>query len=136
MPGAMQAKLLRVLQEGEIERVGGDRPIAVNVRVLAATHRDLDALVRKGAFREDLYHRVVVVPLVVPPLRDRPEDIPVLVEHFALQIAAQNGWKPRDFTPEAVAELSHYPGPGTSVNFATPSSARCCSPTSSRTGRR
>ena len=83
MPLAMQAKLLRVLEEGEVERIGGSKPIPVDVRVLVATHRDLDALVRAGTFRQDLYHRVHVFPLQLPPLRDRNEDIPPLVEHFA-----------------------------------------------------
>ena len=92
MPLAMQAKLLRVLQEGELERVGGDKPIPVNVRVVVATHRDLDQLVGVGHFRQDLYHRVFVFPLRLPALRERPGDIPVLLEHFARQIASQNGW--------------------------------------------
>ena len=108
MPLAMQAKLLRVLEEGEMERVGGDRPVAVDVRVVVATHRNLEDLIRQGKFREDLYHRVYVFPLVLPPLRDRQEDIPALVDHFAQQIAAQNGWKPATFTSEAIEELKHY----------------------------
>src|SRR5213592_2131798 len=97
MPLAMQAKLLRVLQEGELERIGGERPVAVNARVIVATHRDLDLLVQQGTFREDLYHRIFVFPIVMPSLRDRTEDIPVLAEHFARQVAEQNGWKPRGF---------------------------------------
>ncbi len=96
MPLAMQAKLLRVLEEGEIERVGGDQPFAVDVRVVVATHRNLEEQVRQGAFREDLYHRMFVFPIVLPPLRERPEDIPVLAEHFARQLAEQNNWKPKD----------------------------------------
>src|SRR5213592_224269 len=96
MPAAMQAKLLRLLQEGELERIGGERPIAVNTRVLAATHRDLEGLVKKGVFREDLYHRIFVFPIVMPPLRERIDDVPVLAEHFAARIAEQNGWKARD----------------------------------------
>jgi DNA-binding NtrC family response regulator len=108
MPLAMQAKLLRVLEEGEIERVGGDRPIAVDVRVVVATHRNLEELIRQGKFREDLYHRVYVFPLFLPPLRDRPEDIPALVDHFARQVAAQNGWKPATFATEAIDELKRY----------------------------
>jgi two-component system nitrogen regulation response regulator NtrX len=112
MPAAMQAKLLRLLQEGELERVGGERPVVVNTRVIVATHRDLDALVQKGAFREDLYHRIFVFPIVMPPLRDRPEDIPVLAEHCARQVADQNGWKPRGFEREAIAELVRYAWPG------------------------
>jgi transcriptional regulator with GAF, ATPase, and Fis domain len=94
MPLAMQAKLLRVLEEGEVERIGGDRPVRVDVRVLVATHRDLEARVREDKFRQDLFHRIYVFPLVLPPLRDRREDIPALVGHFAAQVSAQNGWKP------------------------------------------
>jgi len=108
MPAAMQAKLLRLLQEGELERIGGEKPVAVNTRVLVATHRDLESLVRKGTFREDLYHRIFVFPIVVPPLRERTEDIPLLAEHFAGLVAEQNGWKPRGFTPEALEELKRY----------------------------
>jgi DNA-binding NtrC family response regulator len=112
MPPAMQSKLLRLLQEGELERIGGERPIVVNTRVIVATHRDLEALVRKGTFREDLYHRIFVFPIVLPPLRERVEDIPLLAEHFAAIVAEQNGWKPRGFTPEAVEQLVRYAWPG------------------------
>jgi two-component system, NtrC family, nitrogen regulation response regulator NtrX len=112
MPLGMQAKLLRVLEEGEIERIGADRPTTVDVRVLTATHRDIEDLVRKGQFREDLYHRIFVFPLMLPPLRCRMEDIPVLVEHFSSQIALQNSWKPKPFTPEAIEELKSYSWPG------------------------
>jgi two-component system nitrogen regulation response regulator NtrX len=112
MPPVMQTKLLRVLEENEIERVGGDRPVGVNVRVVVATHRNLEELVKRGTFRQDLYHRIFVFPISLPPLRERLEDIPVLVEHFARQIADQNGWKPQAFTPEALAALKHYSWPG------------------------
>ena len=112
MPAAMQAKLLRLLQEGELERVGGERPIVVNTRVIVATHRDLEALVRKGAFREDLYHRIFVFPIVMPALRERPDDIPLLAEHFAALVAEQNGWKPRGFPGEAIEQLVRYRWPG------------------------
>jgi two-component system, NtrC family, nitrogen regulation response regulator NtrX len=112
MPLAMQAKLLRVLEEGEVERIGGSKPIAVDVRVLVATHRDLEALVRAGTFRQDLYHRVHVFPIVLPPLRDRREDIPSLIDHLARQVCAQNGWKPVTFTPETIARLQSYAWPG------------------------
>jgi DNA-binding NtrC family response regulator len=112
MPAAMQAKLLRLLQEGELERIGSERPIVVNTRVIVATHRDLDALVQKGAFREDLYHRVFVFPIVMPPLRERPGDVPALAEHFAALVAEQNSWKPRGFEPAALEELSRYAWPG------------------------
>jgi transcriptional regulator with GAF, ATPase, and Fis domain len=112
MPPAMQSKLLRLLQEGELERIGGERSIVVNTRVIVATHRDLEVLVRKGTFREDLYHRIFVFPIVLPPLRERVEDIPLLAEHFAAMVAEQNGWKPRGFTPEAVEQLVRYAWPG------------------------
>jgi two-component system, NtrC family, nitrogen regulation response regulator NtrX len=112
MPLAMQAKLLRVLEEGEVERVGGDQPIRVNARVLVATHRNLEDLVKQNAFRRDLFHRIYVFPLELPPLRERAEDFPQLVEHFARQVAAQNGWKEKLFAPEAIAELRRYGWPG------------------------
>jgi two-component system, NtrC family, nitrogen regulation response regulator NtrX len=112
MPMSMQAKLLRVLEEGEIERVGGDKPFAVDVRVVVATHRNLEDQVRHGTFREDLYHRVFVFPIVVPPLRDRREDIRVLVEHFVRQLSEQNNWKPKSFSREAIEEMERYAWPG------------------------
>ena len=108
MPVAMQAKLLRVLEEGEVERVGGDKPIKVSVRVVVATHRNLEDLVKQNAFRRDLFHRIYVFPLTLPPLRERPEDFPGLVAHFARQVAAQNGWKEKIFTEEALGELRKY----------------------------
>jgi DNA-binding NtrC family response regulator len=112
MPAPMQAKLLRVLEEGEIERVGGERPVKVDARVVVATHRNLEELVAAGRFREDLYHRVYVFPILLPPLRDRGDDIPVLAEHFAVRIAGQNGWKAKPFTPDALSELRNYSWPG------------------------
>jgi two-component system, NtrC family, nitrogen regulation response regulator NtrX len=112
MPLAMQAKLLRVLEQNEIERVGGDKPLAVNVRVLVATHRDLERLVRESKFRQDLFHRVFVFPLLLPPLRQRTEDIAPLIEHFAAQVCAQNGWKPVVFTTNAMEKLKAYSWPG------------------------
>ena len=112
MPMTMQAKLLRVLEEGEIERVGGDKPFAVDVRVVVATHRNLEEQVRQGTFREDLYHRVFVFPIVLPPLRERREDIRVLAEHFVRQLEEQNNWKLRKLSPEAIAELEKYSWPG------------------------
>src|ERR1039457_6335078 len=101
MPMAMQAKLLRVLEERQVERVGGDRSIPVDVRVIVATHRNLDKLVTAGGFRPDLYHRIYVFPLLLPPLRERVDDIPVLVAHFAAQVADQNGWKAKPFEPRS-----------------------------------
>jgi two-component system nitrogen regulation response regulator NtrX len=112
MPLTMQAKLLRVLEEGEVERVGGDKPIKVNVRVIVATHRNLEDLVKKNEFRADLFHRVYVFPLTLPALRDRPEDFPALIAHFAQQVAKQNGWKEKIFTDDAIAELRRYSWPG------------------------
>src|SRR5271170_3431351 len=112
MPLNMQAKLLRVLEEGEVERIGGDKAIAVNVRVVVATHRDLEARVREERFRQDLFHRIYVFPLVLPPLRERRDDIPALAEHFAAQVCAQNGWKPVPFTAEAMEALQSHPWPG------------------------
>ncbi|HUI84490.1 MAG TPA: sigma-54 dependent transcriptional regulator [Candidatus Binatia bacterium] len=112
MPLPMQAKLLRVLEEGEVERIGGDRPVAVDARVLVATHRDLAELAEQGKFRSDLYHRIVVFPITLPPLRERADDIPALIEHFVVQVCAQNGWKPVPFTSEAVEALKKYRWPG------------------------
>jgi two-component system, NtrC family, nitrogen regulation response regulator NtrX len=112
MPVAMQAKLLRVLEEGEVERIGADKPTKVDVRVVVATHRHLEQLIESGGFRRDLYHRVVVFPLTLPPLRDRCEDLPALVEHFARQVSAQNGWKPVPFSAAAIEALKEYAWPG------------------------
>jgi two-component system, NtrC family, nitrogen regulation response regulator NtrX len=112
MPQPMQAKLLRVLEEGEVERVGGDHATKVDVRVLVATHRNLEELVKQGAFRQDLFHRIFVFPLTLPALRERREDIPLLVDHFAKQISALNGWKPAAFSAEAIALLQQYSWPG------------------------
>jgi two-component system, NtrC family, nitrogen regulation response regulator NtrX len=112
MPMTMQAKLLRVLEEGEIERVGGDKPFTVDVRVVVATHRNLEEQVRQGTFREDLYHRVFVFPVVLPPLRERREDIRVLAEYFIKQLDEQNHWKEKTLASEALAELEKYSWPG------------------------
>jgi two-component system, NtrC family, nitrogen regulation response regulator NtrX len=112
MPVAMQAKLLRVLEESEIERVGGDRPVKVNVRVVVATHRNLEELVAQNTFRRDLFHRVYVFPLFLPALRERPEDFAELLAHFARQVASQNGWKEKEFAEDAIAMLQRYSWPG------------------------
>ncbi|WP_263351816.1 sigma-54-dependent transcriptional regulator [Acidicapsa acidisoli] len=112
MPQAMQAKLLRVLEEGEVERIGSGKPTTVDVRVVVATHRNLEQLVEAGGFRRDLYHRVVVFPVELPPLRQRLNDLPALVEHFARQVSAQNGWKPVPFTHDAIEALARYQWPG------------------------
>lgn len=112
MPLAMQAKLLRVLEENEVERIGGDKPIKVNVRVISATHRKLEEQVQQGAFRQDLFHRIYVFPIALPALRARKQDIPALVQHFARQIATQNGWKPIAISADALALLQGHNWPG------------------------
>ena len=112
MPLPMQAKLLRVLEEGEVERIGADKPTKVDVRVVVATHRNLESLVRDGKFRQDLFHRIYVFPIFLPPLRERKEDIPVLIQHFADQVCAQNNWKPLPFTSGAIQELQAHSWPG------------------------
>ncbi|MBI2469177.1 MAG: sigma-54-dependent Fis family transcriptional regulator [Candidatus Rokubacteria bacterium] len=112
LPLHLQVKLLRVLQEREIERVGSSRPIPVDVRMLAATHRDLEALVRAGQFRDDLYYRINVVTVSLPPLRERREDIPLLVDHFLSTFAAKNGKAIRGLTREARDALLRYDYPG------------------------
>src|ERR1700759_1801948 len=112
MPLTMQAKLLRVLEQGEGERIGGDKPIKVSVRVVVATHRKLEEQVKQGHFRQDLFHRIFVFPVVLPPLRERQEDIPALAAHFAAQIVKQNNWKEITFSPEALHALQAHPWPG------------------------
>lgn len=112
MPLALQTRLLRVLEQAEVERIGGDKPVAVDVRVVVATHRNLEEMVEAGTFRRDLYHRVVVFPITLPPLRARREDVPALVEYFAAQVTAQNGWRAVPFAAEAIEVLCAYPWPG------------------------
>lgn len=112
MPAAMQVKLLRVLQTGQFERVGGRDPIQADVRVLAATNKDLEAEVEAGRFREDLFYRLAVVPLEVPPLRARREDVPLLVEHLRHEIAARNHLEAKPFSDEAMAALARHDFPG------------------------
>jgi two-component system nitrogen regulation response regulator NtrX len=107
-----QAKVLRVLQEQVMERVGGTQRIKVDVRVLAATNKDLPAEIRAGRFREDLFFRLNVIPIFVPPLRDRQDDIPLLAEHFMVLMAAENGRRPKRLAPEAVGRLQQYGWPG------------------------
>lgn len=102
---AAQTKVLRALQESEITRVGSDKAIKVNVRVLAATNKDLAKEIAAGNFREDLFHRLNVIPIQVPALNDRIEDIPLLVEHFAAQICAEQGIAPKSFEPDAIKAL-------------------------------
>jgi two-component system nitrogen regulation response regulator NtrX len=107
-----QAKVLRVLQEQVMERVGGTQRIKIDVRVLAATNKDLTAEIRAGRFREDLYFRLNVIPLFVPALRDRQGDIPMLAEHFIALFAAEAGKRPKRLAPEAAARLQQYSWPG------------------------
>jgi len=102
---AAQTKVLRALQESEITRVGSDKAIKVNVRVLAATNKDLAKEIAAGNFREDLFHRLNVIPIQVPALNDRIEDIPLLVEHFTAQICAEQGIAPKSFEPDAIKAL-------------------------------
>jgi transcriptional regulator with GAF, ATPase, and Fis domain len=112
IPLPLQSKLLRFLQEREIERVGGTHPIPVNVRVVAATNRDLEQAIRAGAFRADLYYRLNVIPLHLPPLRERRDDISLLASHFAARISRRLGRPLAGFTPEARACLLRYDWPG------------------------
>jgi two-component system nitrogen regulation response regulator NtrX len=107
-----QAKVLRALQEQVVERVGGTQRIRVDVRVLAATNKELPAEIRANRFREDLYFRLNVIPIFVPPLRDRQDDIPLLADHFMALMAAEYGKRPKRLAPEAGARLQHYPWPG------------------------
>lgn len=109
---AAQAKVLRALQENEITRVGSDKTTKVNVRVLAATNKDLPSEIKAGNFREDLFHRLNVIPICVPALRDRLEDIPALTEYFAKQICAEQGWKEKTFAPKAIEALQQHDWPG------------------------
>jgi len=102
---AAQTKVLRALQESEITRVGSDKPVKVNVRVLAATNKDLAKEIAEGRFREDLFHRLNVIPIHVPPLNDRREDIPLLVDYFTAKICAEQGIAPKTFDPEAIQAL-------------------------------
>ena len=112
LPLAVQAKLLRALQEGELQRLGAGRVIRVDLRVIAATNRDLAAEVRAGRFREDLYYRLCVVPIRVPPLRERRGDVPLLVEHFVRIGGAKLGREVRGVAAETMAELEAYAWPG------------------------
>ena len=112
MSAAAQAKVLRVLEEGVVTRIGGSRPMAVDVRVLAATNKQLDDEIEAGRFREDLFYRLNVVPIEVPPLRNRTDDIPDLVEHFVARLAARGGMPSRRFLPDAIRALQARSWPG------------------------
>ncbi|HUP52419.1 MAG TPA: sigma-54 dependent transcriptional regulator [Longimicrobiales bacterium] len=107
-----QAKVLRALEEGVVTRVGGSKPIEVDVRVIAATNKDLEEEIEAGAFREDLFYRLNVVPIRVPPLRERRDDVPMLVQHFADIMSKREGVTPRKFDESAVARLLELPWPG------------------------
>ncbi len=107
-----QTKILRILEEQRFERVGGGRPIQVEVRIVAATNKNLEEEIRKGTFREDLYHRINVIPLAVPPLREHREDIPLLTAHFLKELARENDSPPKTFTPGALEALTGMPWPG------------------------
>jgi hydrogenase-4 transcriptional activator len=112
LPPAAQVRLLRVLQEGVFERVGGERSIKVDVRIVAATHQDLATMVQHGRFREELWYRIAVFPIVLPPLREHPEDIAALAEHFAQRAAVRFGLTPQLPSPQDIALLTDYAWPG------------------------
>jgi formate hydrogenlyase transcriptional activator len=112
IPLELQPKLLRLLQEREFERLGGTRTKQVNLRVIAATHRDLEDMILHNEFRSDLYYRLNVVPITIPPLRERPSDIPLLVRHFFRQFARQMNKAIDAISPETMESLVHYPWPG------------------------
>ena len=112
LPLDMQVKLLRAIQEGEVDPVGSRRPVKVNVRIVSATNRNMIEMVKAGQFREDLYYRLNVFPIMVPPLRDRKDDIPALVNHFITKLAAEEGRKVRGIRPDALAMLMAYAWPG------------------------
>jgi DNA-binding NtrC family response regulator len=112
LPPAAQVKLLRAIQEGQVDPVGGKKPIKVDVRIISATNRNLIADVKTGRFREDLFYRLHVFPITVPPLRDRPEDIPDLVRHFLVRFAAEEGKRIRAVSVDALSVLNAHPWPG------------------------
>jgi len=108
----LQVKILRVLEENEFEKVGGNRTISVNIRIIAATHRDLEERVEQGLFREDLFYRLFVIPLHLPPLRERKSDIPLLAKHFHEQFNQKNNLAIEGFTEETLDLLHAYAWPG------------------------
>jgi two-component system response regulator HydG len=112
MDPALQVKILRVLQERTCTRVGGTEKIELDIHIIAATNKDLKAEVNKGTFREDLFYRLNVVPIVIPPLRVRTEDIPLLAQHFLEKFTEENSKKFKSFTPEAMEILMNYEWPG------------------------
>jgi two-component system response regulator HydG len=112
MSPAIQVKLLRAIQEREVIPVGATEPIPVDVRIIAATNRELEEEIRRGAFRSDLYYRLNVITLHLPPLRDRPEDVPILSEYFLGRFSATRGHAPSPLAPEAIEALQRYDWPG------------------------
>jgi two-component system response regulator PilR (NtrC family) len=112
LPLEMQVKLLRAIQEKAVRPVGAQMETHIDVRILSATHRDLATLVREGRFREDLFYRINVIELNIPPLRERPEDIPLLVEHFTRRLAGEMGIRQPTLSEAAQAALARYPFPG------------------------
>ena len=112
MPMDMQKKLLRVLQESEVRRVGGNQTVPIDVRILAASNQDLRKLCEEGKFREDLFYRLNVITVNLPPLRERREDLPQLIEHFLTEIASKTGRAPRTVSDEAMKALQAYHWPG------------------------
>jgi DNA-binding NtrC family response regulator len=112
LPPAAQVKLLRAIQEGQVDPVGGRKPVKVDVRIISATNRNLIADAKSGRFREDLFYRLHVFPITVPPLRERPEDIPDLVRHFLVRFAAEEGKRIRAVSADALALLNVHPWPG------------------------
>ncbi len=112
MPAALQVKLLRVLAEKEIDRLGGNKPVKVNVRFITATHRNLEDAIKDGKFREDLYYRLNIIPIAIPPLRDRKSDIPLLVQHFLKKCNESQGKQPKIISDETTQLLANYSWPG------------------------
>jgi len=112
MPAALQVKLLRVLAEQEIDRLGGSKPVKVNVRFITATHRNIEDAIKEGKFREDLYYRLNIIPIVIPPLRDRKSDIPLLVQHFLKKCNENQGQQAKVISDETIQMLANYSWPG------------------------
>jgi transcriptional regulator with GAF, ATPase, and Fis domain len=112
MPTALQVKLLRVLAEQEIDRLGGSKPVKVNVRFITATHRNLEDAIKEGKFREDLYYRLNIIPIVIPPLRDRKSDIPLLVQHFLKKCNENQDQQAKVISDETIQMLANYSWPG------------------------
>jgi len=112
MPLALQGKLLRAIQEREVFPIGAREPIKIDVRLITATNKNLSAAVQEGRFREDLFYRIQVVPLALPPLRERRQDIPILAQHFLKKSAARSNKAIRGFVPEALQKMTVYSWPG------------------------